>query len=172
MPLSQAQLNTLASMRISQLERSVLAAGEEPTYIFLRVPMPPGMAVDKPANERFLLLRVPVAIINASARRGRKWVLYVATAVTGTSGHLRQDGRDLQPEAMDEPVADNETYDFVAGGTHKRLSTMLLLTTYSQARSTLRMLSVVPPGRPSILKRAGTTIGTRLPVGMAGDVSF
>ncbi|PBK73139.1 hypothetical protein ARMSODRAFT_1015938 [Armillaria solidipes] len=116
MPLSQVQLNTLACMRISQLERSVLAAGEEPTYIILRVPMSPGMAVDKPANERFLLLRIPIAIINASARRGRKRVLYVATAVTGTSGHLRQDGRDLQTEAMDEPVVENEAYDFVAEG--------------------------------------------------------
>ncbi|SJL01441.1 uncharacterized protein ARMOST_04763 [Armillaria ostoyae] len=75
MPLSQVQLNILASMRISQLERSVLAAGEEPMYIFLRVPMPPG-----------------------------------------TSGHLRQDGRDLQTEAMDEPVVENEAYDFVAEG--------------------------------------------------------
>ncbi|KAK0242230.1 hypothetical protein EDD85DRAFT_810488 [Armillaria nabsnona] len=103
-------------MCIPQLERSVLAAGEEPTYIILRVPMPPGMVVDKPANERFLLLRIPIAIINASARRGRKWLLYVATAVTGTSGHLRQDGRDLQTEDMDEPVVDNETYDFVAEG--------------------------------------------------------
>ncbi|KAK0453095.1 hypothetical protein EV421DRAFT_2014564 [Armillaria borealis] len=124
-------------MRISQLERSVLAAGEEPTYIILRVPMPPGMVVDKPANEQFLLLRIPVAIINASARRGRKWLLYVATAVTGTSGHLRQDGRDLQTEAMDEPVVDNETYDFVAEGA--------LTITDAQRGGT----------SPSVLKRAG-----------------
>ncbi|KAK0490500.1 hypothetical protein IW261DRAFT_1413028 [Armillaria novae-zelandiae] len=69
--------------------------------------------VDKPTNERCPLLRIPVAIIAASVRRGRKWLLYVATAVARTSGHLYQDGRDLK---TDEPVVDNEAYDFVVGG--------------------------------------------------------
>ncbi|KAK0457189.1 uncharacterized protein EV420DRAFT_1552050 [Desarmillaria tabescens] len=75
--------------------------------------MPPGMAVDKPPNERFLRLEIPVTIINASARRGRKWLLYVATAIAGTHGYLHQDGRDLQPEDMQRSVVDNEIYDFV-----------------------------------------------------------
>ncbi|KAK0231311.1 hypothetical protein IW262DRAFT_1454209 [Armillaria fumosa] len=115
MPLSRAQLKTLANMCISQLERAVLATEEETTCSFLRVPMPPSMAVDKPANERFVL-RIRVAIINSSARRGRKRLLCLAIAVTGTPGHLRQDGRELQPEAIEEPVVDDEMYDYVTEG--------------------------------------------------------
>ncbi|KAK0467808.1 uncharacterized protein EV420DRAFT_1742872 [Desarmillaria tabescens] len=114
--LEKCNLPLWRGCALSPLERSILAAGQEPTYAFLRVPVLPGIAVDKPTNERFLLLKIPVAIISASARRGRKWLLYVATAVSGTSGYLRHDGRDLQLEGMEEPVVENETYDFVAEG--------------------------------------------------------
>ncbi|PBK79479.1 hypothetical protein ARMGADRAFT_1172391 [Armillaria gallica] len=75
--------------------------------------MSPEMAGDKPSNERFLQLKIPVAIIYASARRGRKWLLYVATAIAGTNCHLRQDEKDLQSEDMQGPVVENDIYEFV-----------------------------------------------------------
>ncbi|KAK0200829.1 hypothetical protein DFS33DRAFT_1386771 [Desarmillaria ectypa] len=107
-------MTSLGSLSLPELGRAVLLKLEHPTYAFLRIPVPPGMVVNKPPNERFLRLKIPVAIINASARRGRKWLLYVATAIAGIYGHLCQDGKDLQSEDIQGPVVDNEIYDFVA----------------------------------------------------------
>ncbi|PBK92694.1 hypothetical protein ARMGADRAFT_1030922 [Armillaria gallica] len=100
-------------MSLPELEQTVLSEMENPTYAFLRIPMPSGMAVDKPPKMRFLQLKIPVPIINACARRGRKWLLYVATAIAGTHGHLRQDEQDLKSEDMQRPVVDNDIYEFV-----------------------------------------------------------
>ncbi|KAK0237089.1 hypothetical protein EDD85DRAFT_937394 [Armillaria nabsnona] len=102
---------SLSSVPLPELVRTVLLESENPTYVFLRIPMPPEMAGDKPSNERFLQLKIPVAIIHASARRGRKWLLYVATAIMGTHGHLRQYGKDLQSEDMQGPVIENDCGD-------------------------------------------------------------
>lgn len=107
---------SLSSVPLPELVRTVLLESENPTYVFLRIPMPPEMAGDKPSNECFLQLKIPVAIIHASARRGRKWLLYVATAIAGTHGHLRQDGKDLQSEDMQGPVVENDIYEFVPEG--------------------------------------------------------
>lgn len=63
---------SLSSIPLPELVRTVLLESENPTYVFLRIPMPPEMAGDKPSNECFLQLKIPVAIIHASARRGRK----------------------------------------------------------------------------------------------------
>ncbi|KAK0436762.1 hypothetical protein EV421DRAFT_1106025 [Armillaria borealis] len=104
---------SLSSVPLPELVRTVLLESENPTYAFLRIPTPPGMAVDKPPNERFLQLKIPVAIIHASARRGRKWLLYVATTIAGTHGHLCQDGQDIQSEDMQGPVVENDIYEFV-----------------------------------------------------------
>ncbi len=107
---------SLSSVPLPELVRTVLLESENPTYVFLRILMPPEMAGDKPSNECFLQLKIPVAIIHASARRGRKWLLYVATAIAGTHGHLRQDGKDLQSEDMQGPVVENDIYEFVPEG--------------------------------------------------------